>query len=522
ITEPVPHILDVNPALPPAIEAVIEKAMAKNPDDRFSSAGEFYAALSAVADGQSAEEAFKTASTTALRMTAEKTRLAASKTRSAAGKTRIAQPATVQTGKFNIPMPLFIAGGLIGLCLVAVVLMGVLSICPPEGFLPLPPWCAGSTISWPFSAPPTQVAVVLTNTPLPPATEIPVVVIPPTVSATEVPTEVPATPTETPAPVVASSPGGADKVAFISGKEVWLMNIDGSNLKVLTNDQYPKSNLQWIPGTNTLVFISSTNVNTVNADNGEFNTILSFPFAKTVDEFRVSPDAKQVAISLNREMYVVPFDLALLKQAHGKDGLIAMKGCLNYTGSTQAAILLKDFRWSKDSKTAAWLFEGVNASGKSTDTIRVVDISTCNPSKLTLLDEFPGTRFTPDGFGDRPILPDFDWDGGYLFLMNTFDRNSGWGYLYTYTRELHKGTLETPISGTKTRCCYRDARWSPDGSYIFFAYQNKDAAAAPVQFYYIPVSAIRDGSAQTPIPMPDDFFKNPKEAPQPALHSAQP
>src|SRR5512133_2638782 len=32
ITDPVPHILDANPKLPVAIEAVIEKAMAKNPD----------------------------------------------------------------------------------------------------------------------------------------------------------------------------------------------------------------------------------------------------------------------------------------------------------------------------------------------------------------------------------------------------------------------------------------------------------------------------------------------------------
>ena len=38
--------------------------------------------------------------------------------------------------------------------------------------------------------------------------------------------------------------------------------------EVLTSDKAPKTTLQWIPGTNSLVFISGTNVNTVNADTG--------------------------------------------------------------------------------------------------------------------------------------------------------------------------------------------------------------------------------------------------------------
>ena len=75
---------------------------------------------------------------------------------------------------------------------------------------------------------------------------------------------------------------------------------------------------------------------------------------------------------------------------------------------------------------------------------------------------------------------------------------------------------------TKSRCCYRDARWSPDGSYVFFAFQSKDSADAPEQFYYIPVSDMRPNTDPTPIPMPDGFFTNNREAPLPALHFAQP
>jgi tRNA A-37 threonylcarbamoyl transferase component Bud32 len=506
ITDPIPHILDANPGLPSAIETVIEKAMAKSPDERFSSAGELQAALSAVASGQSAEEALKTASFTA-------TRIAAAKTRMMAGKTQVAESKAAEPKKFNIAIPIFIVGGLAVVCVLAVVMMGVLGVGP-------------NILGWPISGPTTtEVVTVLTDTPAPPpATDRPVIVASPTleITPTQSITEVPATPTKTPPVAATGIIGGADKVAFVANNEIWVMKMDGSDLKVLTNDKASKSDLQWIPGTDTVVFISGTNVNTIEEATGRFDTIASFPFAAFLEVFRISPDGKQVAISLNREMYIVPFDIAKLKTVRGRDGLIAMKGCLGYTGSTQAAIHLKEFRWGADGKTVAWMFEGTGASGKATDMIRIVDISTCNPQKLTKLDEFPGTRFTPEGYEGNPALPDFDWDGKLLFLFNTLHRNDGWGFLYTYDHDTRKGYQENPIASTNSRCCYRDARWSPDGNYIFFAFQSKDKVKAPIQFYYIPISSIRAGANLAPIPLPDDFFKDPKEAPQPALHPATP
>lgn len=47
INDPLPPPGVVNPALPPAVEQVILKAMAKNPDDRFATAGEMVAAMAA-------------------------------------------------------------------------------------------------------------------------------------------------------------------------------------------------------------------------------------------------------------------------------------------------------------------------------------------------------------------------------------------------------------------------------------------------------------------------------------------
>jgi Tol biopolymer transport system component len=397
--------------------------------------------------------------------------------------------------------------------------MGVLGICPPDGPWPLPPWCAGSAI-----APPTEVAAEMTDTPMPPpATDIPVVVASPAITATQSPTkEASATPTLTATVPASKSIGGADKIAFVANNEIWVMNIDGSNLHVLTDDKNPKTDLQWIPGTDIVVYISGTNVNTVDDATGRLDTIASFLVAPYLEVFRISPDGKLVAISLNREMYIVPFDIAKLKAVRGRDGLIAMKPCIKYMGNTPAAVHLKEFRWGKDSKTAAMLFEGVGATGGVADQISMVDISACNPEKIIRLDTFPATRFTPEGYGSNPVLPDFDWDGTLLFLLNTFHRNNGWGFLYTYNTDLHKGSQENPITAAKSHCCYRDARWSPDGTYIFFAFQNKDISDAPTQFYYIPAGAIRAGTELKPISLPEGFLKNPKEAPQPALHSPKP
>jgi len=214
----------------------------------------------------------------------------------------------------------------------------------------------------------------------------------------------------------------------------------------------------------------------------------------------------------------VPLDLETLRQARGKDSLIAMKGCVPYKGGTRSADAARDFRWGAEtliSWVAPKLFEG-----KSVELIQVMDISSCNPDTLRVIDDFPGTRFRPDGYMSNPAIPDFDWDGDKLFLMNTAIRNEGWGDLYTYNMDLRKANKVNPIDG---KCCYRDARWSPDKSHIFFAFQDFNLGAQTVtQFYYIPVNALNSNAEFSPIPLPEAFFKNLKEAPQPALHLVSP
>ena len=65
-------------------------------------------------------------------------------------------------------------------------------------------------------------------------------------------------------------------------------------------------------------------------------------------------------------------------------------------------------------------------------------------------------------------IANFDWDGDKLFFLNSNIRNGGFGNLLGYNMETHKYEKLAPLTG----CCYRDATFSPDGSYVAFAFQD--------------------------------------------------
>ena len=53
-----------------------------------------------------------------------------------------------------------IIGGGVGILVIIVTAMAMLNICPPQGPWAQPPWCPGSSMSWPFSDPEEQSATV--------------------------------------------------------------------------------------------------------------------------------------------------------------------------------------------------------------------------------------------------------------------------------------------------------------------------------------------------------------------------
>ncbi len=77
------------------------------------------------------------------------------------------------------------------------------------------------------------------------------------------------------------------------------------------------------------------------------------------------------------------------------------------------------------------------------------------------------------------------------------------------------------INPVKGICCYRDAAFSPDGSYIVLFFQNEaQGANSETQMYYVALNQL--GSDITPLKLPVRFFPNPRENLDVALHPINP
>ncbi|NJC99013.1 MAG: hypothetical protein C3F07_04225 [Anaerolineales bacterium] len=484
ITEPVPHILEANPKLPKEVDTIIQTAMAKNKEERYATAVEMVEALRSV--GVDGETALRTR---AMKGAAPKTVLAGAKV--------AAQPKPAFNMWFVI-VPILLLGMLGGGYLVFNGINRPVETEPP------------AAIATQTSAPATA-----TSEPVQPTEDVSVVAAP-----TDTPTDTPIPMTDTPAVPQLPVLGGADKIAFVANNELWLMNVDGSDLKQLTTDGAAKNDLQWLDR-DTLLFLSGKVIKYYTVSTDVVDTLTSFPSAITLDAFQISHDGTRVMIAMSSEIFVLPFDFERFRNIKSRSDLFAMgeEACILPTPKTKAALAVEEARWSKDDQLVAWLFRGVagNTSAQA-EQVSVFDITACDPAKIDLRDNFPGSRFNPVGYQNRE-MPDFDWDGQEQFVFNTSRRNNGWGELYLYNWINHRPTLLYPVPN---KCCYRDARWSPDGTYLFFGFQDLNLGPdAKTILYYVPAGELEIGANFQPLPLPADFYRDPKEGPQAAIRPAE-
>jgi len=303
ITDPVPHILIANPKLPEGMDTIIQKAMAKNRNDRYSTSVEMTNALRDVA-----------------RNTTTKLQTKVSKPVSAPAVSGTVINKKQPAGKRAFS-PLAVILPVIAIILVAGSALALRSVFANGGNRPRT----------------TEAPIVNTSTSAPTFTETSVAtvaaeVIAPIIEATA--TE--ALPTETATPAVPSVPtlGGADKIAFVANNDIWLMNVDGSELKQLTNDGASKNDLQWLDR-DTILFLSGKTIKFYRLSTETVDTLTSFPSAVTLDAFQVSHDNKQVIIAMSNELFVMPFDFETFRTINTRGKLLAMQGaCLKPTPST--------------------------------------------------------------------------------------------------------------------------------------------------------------------------------------------
>lgn len=323
--------------------------------------------------------------------------------------------------------------------------------------------------------------------------------------------------TATPEPTQAAAGpviGGADKIAWLSGGNIWVANLDGTELVQLTTDGSAKTDLRWLPGGSGLSYISGKCVQAVTLG-GEVSTIACYNYAKFVDAFEISPDWTQVAVSMDNQLYLVPFDLDGLAKAGTHDSLAALADCPDLAPYQRN--FAKEVNWSKDGKQWAALVLGVLKDGRRGDLIQVFAVDRCIPNPMVQI-QFPEPHFQYKSYTSNPVIPSIRWDGVALFVFNDSKRNGGFGDLHFFNMQDYRAQISAnPIRG---RCCYRDASWSPDGSQLVVAFQDiGEGSASVTRLYMIPYGSIGTGTMYEPLPLPE--ISDAKESPQPVLRPAE-
>jgi hypothetical protein len=231
----------------------------------------------------------------------------------------------------------------------------------------------------------------------------------------------------------------------------------------------------------------------------------------SLKSFDIAPDGTRAAITLDNQMYIVPFDVARLKDVVTRGDLSEMAECKDFAPYLKNAVT--QVRWSNDSITLAAKLIANMGSGKQGNIIQLFKVDRCIPNPRAE-DNFPPPRFTMPGYDKNPVIQNFTWDGALLFVLNNIVRNEGFGDLYLYNHELHKAYDK--INPVGNACCYRDSQFSPDGSYLLFAFQNyAGGSSSQTQLYYISYASIGSGATYEPLPLPP--ITNARESPWPVL-----
>jgi serine/threonine-protein kinase len=453
VNDPVPNVLKLRPDLPGEVDVIIKTAMAKNRETRYSTALEMAHQLNKVAfEGEATIPKF---------------------------------PALVDRQTAPPSYTNRVGWIVAGLILLIALAGGAYRFRSQLPFLSVPL--------------PSSTAVI----PSVPSTVTPTALSTFTVEPTQT---IAFTPTVgTPMPEGPAIPGGADKVAFLAGNQLYLMDVDGSNLIQVRTDNSAKSNLHWIYD-GRLTYVSRNCVYILDVIALQPQKIMCFVSNESLEDFKVSPDGKLVAISVQRTLNILPFDTEILKEVDTRFSLLALEENCFYN-----QYAFRDILWSKNGKQIA--AHVVDTELVSSDQIFVlnIDIPNCATVGPVRVAKIPGTRIDFSSESTKRIAS-YDWDGDHLFLLNDSIRNDGFGDLYLYDSQARKGQKINPMNG---ECCYRDARWSPDRTYIFFAFQR--VGASEIEFYYIPYADLGKNATLTPIKNIDSLFSTAREKPQPAL-----
>jgi len=311
--------------------------------------------------------------------------------------------------------------------------------------------------------------------------------------------------------------GGADKLAFLNAGDIWISNLDGTDLQQITQDEGIQSSIQWDLNGRMIVYISQKCLKSVDiladkADPHRIQNVICLDGAQTLGGFTISPDGNHLALLLDQQdLYLLPYQLTRLQDVHTVKELDTLSVC---GAPYHSDGILKTVQWPVTGWQLALQYTEDHSAPR--DSLRVVDFTKCGESpsitqELTAMD----LVFTLQGYYQQPVIASFAWDGA-RFILNSSLKDGGWGELQVYNANLADTQTLAPMGKA---CCYRDARWSPDGQYLVFAYRPE--TGGPTQLVYAPVAEIGKVANLTPLPLPGTFFVDPTASLQPALRAVQ-
>ncbi len=498
LINPIPQIYDQNKTLPIAVQTVLDTAMAKNPNDRYQTAGEFAKAIQAVTTGvhkriqlQNVASAPVNKQTKQSTLQLSNKQLGSPNQRNNLTPDKLPQvngnkhpiPMEASKGKAaiesdplkqkrrTIPLWAWMISGLVVL---------VLSLSVYQ-------WSHGG---FPFS--------LLSRS---------------TLNSDNA--DIQNSP-EAPSALAPLALGQADKLAFLKESDIWVSDLDGSNLVQLSTDGSKKSHLHWSPDGQSIIYTSDNCVNMVGLQTKQVLTLTCVSGVPTITAFDISPDGQKVALGLPQsDLYLLPYSqLFHLRQNSLPEDLPALAQCSYYapynTGDT-----LKAANWSPNDDRLAVVVSKL-VDGINRDEVNIFDFGQCSAAP-SLVKEILPTHFlfTLRGYFNRSEISAISWNGNDQLLFNGYLSNYGFGDLQLFSLDQNQSQEIAPNGS----CCYRDVHWSPDGTYLFYSFQPE--SGGDISLYYAPSSELdQPGAAMTALALPAGFLGSSLESLQPTLRTA--
>jgi serine/threonine protein kinase len=520
LVNPVPQIHDRNKSLPLGIQTVLDTAMAKNPDDRYQTAGELARAIQAVTTGvhkrPTIENIPPATSRRSARHSAAMQRSTTPPTMPVSTNGSSQKSAPVNGSKNPIP-------GQINKKDKPIISQPKVS---PSGVRSLPtrqavgqkqsrkiPWW--SYLVGAFAILILSMAIILRSLNLFPFSTTSNPTSPQNNSIVQNSSTAQVPGTDVSSSQSALVLGQADKLAFLKSADIWASNLDGSDLEQLTHDYTKKSNLKWTPDGQSVIYTTENCITLVGLLTRQVITLTCFSGLSSINAFDISPDGLRVAIGLAQsELYLLPYaKLFSLGQSINPSALTSQAQCADFA-PYQVIDQLKAVHWSSgDGHLAILLSKSVD--GIYRDEVNIVDFSQCVPQP-PMVDEITPAYFlfTFPEYYDHPEISSLSWKGSQQLLLGGNMTDLGFGDLQLYNLDKNDSQGVAPNGP----CCYRDVHWSPDGTYLFYAYQPE--TGGDISLYYTSGTTLdQSGTAMASLTLPEGFLSGNLASLQPALRA---